>query len=35
MEELRPDIILVTGDYANLSFNQDPETHALIRQFLS
>ncbi len=29
-----PDIILMTGDYVNLSFNQDPVTHEQIREFL-
>lgn len=30
-----PDIILITGDYVNLSNNTDPETHAQVRQLLS
>ena len=30
-----PDIILITGDYVNLSYNRDPVTHAQVRQFLS
>lgn len=29
-----PDFILITGDYVNLSFNQDPLTHGQIREFL-
>ncbi|MCP4426936.1 MAG: hypothetical protein GY803_20800 [Chloroflexi bacterium] len=33
--ETKPDVILITGDYVNLSYNQDPETHAQVRQLLS
>ncbi len=32
--QTRPDIILITGDYVNLSYNQDPETHAQVRRLL-
>lgn len=35
MEMSKPDIILVTGDYVNLSYNRDPVTHAQVRQILS
>ncbi len=34
-ETTKPDIILVTGDYVNLSYNRDPVTHAQVRQLLS
>lgn len=33
--EAKPDIIIVSGDYVNTSYNKDPETHALVRHFLS
>lgn len=33
--ESKPDIIFITGDYVNLSYNKDPETHAQVRQLLS
>lgn len=32
--ETEPDLIVVTGDYVNLSYNADPETHRLVRHFL-
>lgn len=35
VDEVQPDIILLTGDYVNLSYNQDPVTHAQVRQMLS
>jgi predicted MPP superfamily phosphohydrolase len=35
VRELEPDAILLTGDYTNLSYNRDPQTHAQIRQLLS
>ena len=31
----QPDIIVLTGDYVNLSYNRDPETLAQVRHFLS
>ncbi|MCB9421975.1 MAG: metallophosphoesterase [Ardenticatenaceae bacterium] len=34
-ERLKPDIILITGDYVNLSYNRDPVTHTQVRQLLS
>ncbi len=34
-KKTEPDVILITGDYVNLSYNQDPQTHAQVRQFLS
>jgi len=34
-KDAQPDIIAITGDYVNLSYNQDPETHAQVRQLLS
>lgn len=34
-ETTRPDLILISGDYVNLSYNQDATTHAQVRQFLS
>ncbi len=33
-EETKPDIIVMSGDYVNLSYNQDPVTHAYVRQVL-
>ncbi len=33
-EEAKPDLILITGDYVNLSYNRDPETLAQARQLL-
>ncbi|MCP4363130.1 MAG: hypothetical protein GY796_34445 [Chloroflexi bacterium] len=30
----KPDLIVITGDYVNLSYNRDPKTHAQIRQLL-
>ncbi|MFL7839761.1 MAG: metallophosphoesterase [Candidatus Promineifilaceae bacterium] len=35
MDEQQPDIILITGDYLNLSFNLDPEAYFQAQQFLS
>ncbi len=34
METARPDVILITGDYVNISFNADPETQAQVRELL-
>jgi predicted MPP superfamily phosphohydrolase len=34
VDESRPDLILLTGDYVNLSNNLDPETHAQVRRLL-
>lgn len=33
--ETKPDLIVITGDYVNLSYNEDPETHALVHRLLS
>lgn len=33
--EVKPDVIIITGDYVNLSYNCDPTTHAQVRQLLS
>lgn len=33
-ETTQPDLILLTGDYVNLSNNVDPETHAQVRRLL-
>ena len=35
VKEIKPDLIVITGDYVNLSYNQDPTTHAHVRQLLS
>jgi predicted MPP superfamily phosphohydrolase len=35
VEASKPDIILITGDYVNLSYNRDPVTQAQVRQILS
>jgi predicted MPP superfamily phosphohydrolase len=34
IDAARPDVILLTGDYVNLSFNVDPATHAQLRDLL-
>jgi predicted MPP superfamily phosphohydrolase len=34
-QETRPDLILISGDYVNLSYNRDPHTHALVRELLA
>ena len=34
VHKVRPDAILVTGDYVNLSYNGDAETHAQVRDLL-
>lgn len=34
VEETKPDLIALTGDYLNLSYNNDPEAVALVREFL-
>jgi hypothetical protein len=34
-KEAKPDVIVITGDYVNLSYNRDPETHAQVRRLLS
>ncbi len=34
VKENAPDIIVITGDYVNLSYNQNPTTHAQVRQLL-
>lgn len=33
-DEAQPDLILLTGDYVNLSNNNDPETHREVRRLL-
>ncbi|MEM7333469.1 MAG: metallophosphoesterase [Chloroflexota bacterium] len=35
VKNVKPDVIIVTGDYVNTSYNEDPETHALVRRLLS
>lgn len=35
VRETRPDAILLTGDYVNLSYQRDPQTHQQVRQLLS
>lgn len=35
IEESQPDVILITGDYLNLSFNLDPEAYYQAQKFLS
>ncbi len=30
----KPDLIVISGDYVNLSYNRDPKTHAQVRQLL-
>lgn len=32
--QARPDLILISGDYVNLSHNEDPVTHAAVRELL-
>ncbi len=34
VRQAQPDLILITGDYLNLSFTYDPESHAQVRQLL-
>ncbi len=34
VRKVMPDLILLTGDYVNLSYNLDPETHAEVRHLL-
>ncbi len=34
MDEAQADLIVITGDYVNLSFNRDPKTHAQVRLLL-
>ena len=34
VRESAPDIIVMTGDYVNLSYNQDPTTYAQVRRLL-
>ncbi len=34
-KEAKPDVILITGDYVNLSYNRDVETHLQVRRVLS
>jgi predicted MPP superfamily phosphohydrolase len=34
VEEAQPDLVVITGDYVNLSYNRDPETQAQVRQLL-
>ena len=35
VKESKPDLIVITGDYVNLSYNQDPITHAHVQQLLN
>ncbi len=35
VETEKPDLILITGDYVNLSFNQEPQTYGRIHDFLA
>lgn len=35
VREESPDLILITGDYVNISFNVDPVTHEQVRKLLS
>ncbi len=35
VKKAEPDLILITGDFVNLSYNRDPETLAQVRQLLS
>jgi predicted MPP superfamily phosphohydrolase len=35
IEASQPELIVLTGDYVNLSYNRDPETYQLVREFLS
>lgn len=34
IEMAKPDLIVITGDYVNLSYNRDPETYAQLKQLL-
>lgn len=34
VERVQPDLIVITGDYVNLSYRRDPQTHDQIRWFL-
>jgi predicted MPP superfamily phosphohydrolase len=34
MQQAQPDLILITGDYLNLSYTNDPEAHAQLRRLL-
>ncbi|MBE2198239.1 MAG: metallophosphoesterase [Anaerolinea sp.] len=33
-QEAKPDFIVITGDYVNLSYNKDPITHRQVRDYL-
>jgi predicted MPP superfamily phosphohydrolase len=35
VEDAAPDLIVITGDYVNLSYNRDQKTHAQVKQLLS
>lgn len=35
VRDIKPDLIVITGDFVNLSYNRDPQTYTEIRQFLS
>lgn len=35
VREAKPDAILITGDYVNLSYQRDPQTHEQVRQLLA
>ena len=34
VEKIQPDLIVITGDYVNLSYNRDPTTAVQVRHFL-
>lgn len=35
VEKAQPDLIVISGDYVNLSYNRDPETQQLVHRLLS
>lgn len=35
VNETKPDMIVISGDYVNLSYNKDPETQRLVHQLLN
>ena len=35
VKKVNPDLIIVSGDYVNTSYNTDPQTHASVRKLLS
>lgn len=34
VQKAKPDLIVITGDYVNLSYNRDPQTHQQVQQLL-